>query len=385
MGLNMGALQGLRVVEFAGLGPASFAAMLLADMGANVVRIVRPGHVEMEMGATIRGRTQLSIDLRVAEGRDSALQLLDAADVLIEGFRPGVMERLELGPDVVLSRNERLVYGRMTGWGQTGPRALTAGHDIDYIAITGALNAIGNEDPAVPLNLIGDYGGGGLYLAMGILAAVLHSRAHGRGQVVDAAICDGTVSLLSLMHGLRHVSKWQDTRQSNVLDGAAPFYRTYRCRDGKHIAVGAIEPQFYKMLLEKLGIDDVLFQRQHDRTLWPEQANYLRCLFAERDRDDWVSLFFGSDACVAPVNSLSESLTDSHLVARGAFVNLAGETQPGPAPRFTATPSSARASAQADNARDVLESWGADDLVAGATSDSRGIRQAVPRTGPLPS
>jgi alpha-methylacyl-CoA racemase len=220
----------------------------------------------MEMGATIRGRAHLVVDLRSVEGQESALQLLAAADVLVEGFRPGVMERLGLGPEKVLARNPKLVYARMTGWGQTGPRAATAGHDIDYIAITGALHAIGTEDPVVPLNLVGDYGGGALYLTMGILAAVLNARGKGSGQVVDCAICDGTVSLLSLMHGLRHVGRWRDSRQANTLDGAAPFYRTYRCKDGKHVAVGAIEPPFYKLLVERLGlIDDPLFSQQSDR------------------------------------------------------------------------------------------------------------------------
>lgn len=372
-----GALRGLRVVEFAGLGPASFAAMLLADMGAEVVRIARPGHVEMERGATIRGRSHLVLDLRNRADQLQALELLGAADILIEGFRPGVMERLGLGPEIALARNPRLVYGRMTGWGQSGPRAPTAGHDIDYIAITGALNAIGSEEPAVPLNLIGDYGGGGLYLAMGVLAGVLHSRASGQGQVIDAAICDGTVSLLSLMHGLMHDQKWRDTRQSNVLDGAAPYYRTYRCNDDKFIAVGAIEGPFYRELLEKLGISESLFDVQNDRSRWPEQTERLKEVFCRRSRSEWLEVFAGTDACVAPVNSLSESLEDPHLQQRHAFVKIAGETQPAPAPRFTVTPSSAQESLKVDNVQQLLERWSADGLETGSPADSGRIRQAV--------
>lgn len=351
-----GPLQGLRVVEMAGLGPVTFAAMLLADMGAEVVRIARPGHVEMEKGATLRGRTRIALDLRSPQGREAALDLLAAADIFLEGFRPGVMERLELGPAAALARNPRLVYGRMTGWGQDGPRSATAGHDIDYIAITGALHAIGSEDPLVPLNLVGDYGGGALYLAMGTLAGVLHARSSGAGQVVDCAICDGTVSLLSLMHGLRHAGRWKDARQSNTLDGAAPYYRTYRCKDGKHIAAGAIEPPFYKLLLQGLGLEGPLFSVQHDRSRWQEQARVMQEAFSTRSRDEWVEVFAGTDACVAPVNSLCESLDDPHLRSRASFVELSAEVQPAPVPRFSGTPSCAHASRDAD-AMEVLRAW----------------------------
>lgn len=368
MALTGGALQGLRVVEMAGLGPASFAAMLLADMGAEVVRIARPGHVEMERGATIRSRTHLVLDLRAQQDQQAALSLIERADVLIEGFRPGVMERLGLGPEVVLAHNKHLVYGRMTGWGQTGVRAQTAGHDIDYIAITGALNAIGGDDPSIPLNLVGDYGGGGLYLAMGVLAAVLHARQSGEGQVIDAAICDGTVSLLSLMHGLRHAKKWSDSRQSNVLDGAAPYYRTYKCKDHRYIAVGAIEPPFFKQLLAILEVKGPLFSEQNDRARWPDQAEHLQRVFGQRTRDEWAAIFAGTDACVAPVRSLSESLEDEHLVERRTFVDLGGETQPAPAPRFSITPSTARESRTADNVQQLLEEWSTDDMETRAPS-----------------
>lgn len=359
MGLSHGPLQGLRVLELAGLGPASFAAMLLADMGADVVRVVRPGHKEMEKGATLRGRTQVELDLRNEQGKASILRLATHADALIEGFRPGVMERLGLGPETLHAVNPRLVYGRMTGWGQTGPRAPTAGHDIDYIAITGALHCIGGDEPAVPLNLLGDYGGGALYLAMGTLAGVLHARASGRGQVVDCAICDGAVSLLSLMHGLRHIDRWKDERQSNVLDGAAPFYRTYECKDGFRVAVGAIEPQFFALLLRGLGIDGRAFGEQNDRSMWQAQSAHIAAAFRSRPRSEWLAIFNGSDACVAPVNTLSGSLQDEHLLARGAFVEVSGERQPAPAPRFDRTPSVARGSVAAADVEEVCAAWGA--------------------------
>jgi alpha-methylacyl-CoA racemase len=351
-----GVLHGIRVVEIAGLGPVSFAGMLLADMGADVVRVVRPGHVDLEKGATLRGRTQVTLDLRKPEEQQEALALLAHADVLLEGFRPGVMERLGLGPEAVLARHPSLVYGRMTGWGQHGPRAAVAGHDIDYIAITGALHAVGGDDPVVPLNLVGDYGGGALYLAIGVLAAVVHVRSGGAGQVVDCAICDGTVSLLSLVHGLRHAGRWTDSRQSNTLDGAAPFYRTYRCSDDLHIAVGAIEPPFYRQLLERLGLGGPLFADQHDRSRWVEQAEALQAVFGQSPRAHWDEMFSATDACVAPVNSLAESVCDPHLRSRNAFVDVAGETQPAPVPKFVSTPSRAGPSRDAD-ARQVLAAW----------------------------
>ena len=332
--------------------------MLLADMGAEVVRIVRPGHVEMENGATLRSRTQLALDLRTPEGNKAIRQLFLTADVALEGFRPGVMERLELGPAEALAINQRLIYGRMTGWGQDGPRSPSAGHDINYIAITGALHAIGHEDPVVPLNLVGDYGGGALYLALGILAAVMHARSTGMGQVVDCAVCDGTTSLLSLMHGLRHAGRWQDSRQANILDGAAPFYRTYRCKDLASIAVGAIEPQFYSTLRRHLGIEkDPLFEQQHDKTLWPQQICMLQDIFSKRTRDDWATIFSGTDACVSPVNSLRESFQDKHLQCRQSFIDMNGELQPAPVPRFSASPSVARQSLQAEGVAQVLQRW----------------------------
>lgn len=351
-----GPLGHLRVVEMAGLGPVTFAGMLLADMGADVVRVRRPGHADVEAGATLRGRSEVFLDLRGESGREAAWGLIQSADVLLEGFRPGVMERLGVGPDLALARNPRLVYGRMTGWGQDGPRARSAGHDIDYIAITGALHAIGDDDPVVPLNLIGDYGGGALFLATGVLAAVLHARTSGEGQVVDCSICEGTVSLLSLMHGLLQAGRWRDVRHDNTLDGAAPYYRTYRCRDGKHVAVGAIEPPFFRSLIKGLGLESALFDSQHDRALWPLQARALEDVFATRSRDEWDEIFRETEACVSPVRSLAESGNDPHLQARGAFVKVGTETQPAPAPRFLGTPSAARPT-RGRTASEVLSNW----------------------------
>jgi len=353
---HTGALQGVRVVEMAGLGPISFAGMLLSDMGAQVVRIARPGHADLERGATLRGRAQLSLDLRSPEDLGVARELIGHADMLLEGFRPGVMERLDLGPEALLANKPQLVYGRMTGWGQFGPRVATAGHDIDYIALSGALHAMGAQDPAIPLNLVGDYGGGALYLVVGVLAALWRARESGAGQVIDCAVCDGAVSLLSLMYGLSEAGRWTDARQSNTLDGAAPYYRCYRCSDGQHIAVGAIEAPFYRQLIERLGLGGALFADQHDRRLWPAQAGALAAVFATQPRRHWDECFAGTDACVAPVNSLIESRSDPHLLARGAFVALAGESQPAPVPRFSASPSLARPSRAAD-AASLLAAW----------------------------
>ena len=339
-----GPLAGVRVVEFAGLGPVSFTGMLFADMGARVVRIERPGAPGPERGATLRGRERLALDLQTPSGLQTAKDLLYQADILLEGFRPGVMERLGLGPDFVLAHNRRIVYGRMTGWGQHGPRSQQAGHDIDYLAVAGALHSIGPpEAPSVPLNLVGDYGAGALYLAMGTLAALHEAGQSGCGQVVDAAICDGVVSLLSLVHGLRADSRWRDERQSNVLDGGAPYYRTYRCSDGLHIAVGAIEPHFHADFCARLGLEEVEF-RQRDRSRWPEQAQALEALFAREPRAHWEAVFADSDACVAPVHDLGATQRDPHLVAREVFVQVDGELQPAPAPRFSRSISKARPS-----------------------------------------
>jgi alpha-methylacyl-CoA racemase len=354
-----GPLAGLRVVEFAGIGPGPFAAMLLADMGADVVRIDRPGVAARPHDITQRGRRVVTLDLKQPGDVAQALALLDATEALIEGFRPGVMERLGLGPEVVLGRNPRLVYGRMTGWGQDGPLAPTAGHDITYIAIAGALGAIGTAGaPVPPLNLVGDYGGGALYLAMGMLAAVLAVRAGGRGQVVDCAISDCVINMLAMFHGMRAAGSWQDRREANMLDGGAHFYRTYECADGRHIAVGAIEPQFYAELRRIAGLEDAAFDAQRDPAAWPDLRERLAAVFRTRTRDEWTAAFDGSDACVAPVLGLGEAAEHPHNVARGAFVRRGGMVQPAAAPRFSGTAAQAGAAPLACTAAAVLARWG---------------------------
>lgn len=354
-----GPLAGLRVVEFAGIGPGPFAGMLLADLGADVVRIERPGERRRAHDVTLRGRRIVTLDLKQAGDVATALALLDRAEALIEGFRPGVMERLGLGPAVVLARNPRLVYGRMSGWGQSGPLSPTAGHDINYIAIAGALGAIGTaEQPIPPLNLVGDYGGGALYLAMGLLAGVLAVRAGGPGQVVDCAISDCTANLLAMFHGQRAAGTWQDRREANMLDGGAHFYATYECADGRHLAVGAIEPQFYAELRLIAGLDDPAFDAQRDAAAWPGLKEKLAAVFRTRTRDEWVAAFEGSDACVAPVLGIGEAIDHPHNVARGAFVARDGVMQPAAAPRFSGTPEFAGEGAVACSPDEVLGGWG---------------------------
>ena len=339
-----GPLAGVRVIELGGIGPGPFCGMILSDLGAEVVRIERPtdAGTETSMPILLRGRRSAAIDLKSAAGLDVVLRLIDNADAVIEGFRPGVTERLGVGPETCLARNPTLVYGRMTGWGQDGPLAHEAGHDITYIAIAGALEAIGprDGDPVVPLNLIGDMGGGGMLLALGITAALVHAKATGEGQVVDAAMTDGTAIQLAGVHGLMAAGQWNDRRGSNLLDGAAPFYRVYRCADRRHIAVGALEPQFYAALLRVLELtDDTVFAQQHDRSAWPSMCARLAEIFVTRTRDEWSAAFVGQEACVAPVLSLAEAAAHPHNVARGTYVVGDGVIQPGPAPRFLGTPS----------------------------------------------
>jgi alpha-methylacyl-CoA racemase len=346
-GKAVGPLAGVRVVEFAGLGPGPFCGMLLADLGADVVRIDRRGSrggLIGSLGATSlldRGKRSIALDLKDAADLAVVRALVAWADVLIEGFRPGVMERLGLGPDDLLAAHPALVYGRMTGWGQTGPLAPTAGHDIGYIALTGALGATGRpeERPAPPMNLLGDFGGGGVFLALGALAALLHARATGEGQVVDAAIVDGTAVLTTMIHGLLDAGAWRDQRGVNLLDTGAPFYDVYRCADGQFVAVGALEEPFYAALLEGLGLagDEALPPREDTRR-WPELRARFTERFAARTRAEWWQVFQGTDACVAPVWSLVEATTDPHNRARGVFVEVDGVVQPAVAPRFSATP-----------------------------------------------
>ena len=341
-----GPLQGLRVVELASIGPGPMCAMLLADLGADVLRVDRteasglgvPLPPRFDVNA--RSRRSVALDLKAAAGRDAVLRLVDRADLLIEGFRPGVAERLGLGPDDCLARNPALVYGRMTGYGQAGPLASAAGHDINYIALTGALDAIGpaGGKPVPPLNLVGDYGGGALYLAFGLLAALYERQRSGRGQVVDAAMVDGAASLTSIFHGLHAAGQWAGGRGGNLLDGGAPFYDTYECADGRCVAVGALEPKFFAELLARLGLDAGWRARQYDRRAWPELRAALAAVWRTRTRDAWAAHFEGSDACVAPVLALDEAPRHPHAQARAAYVAVEGVVQPAPAPRFSRTP-----------------------------------------------
>jgi crotonobetaine/carnitine-CoA ligase len=364
-----GPLAGIRVLEFAGLGPAPFCAMLLSDLGADVLCIDRPGTKYIASDVEARGRTRVQLDLKDPAQQAQALQLADRAHVLIEGFRPGVMERLGLGPDAALKRNSKLVYGRMTGWGQSGPFAGKAGHDLIYLAITGALHAMGTRDrPAIPLNLIGDFGGGALYLALGLLAALHHARATGTGQVVDAAMSDGVISLMGMIYGDFADGRWVDERESNPIDGAAPFYNVYRCSDGKWLAIAAIEPQFYHNLLQALAGDGValplklpqLLAAQWQRSTWPDQRSAFATLFAKRTRAQWCELFAAHDACVAPVLGLAEAPEHPHNQARQSFVNIAGVIQPAPAPRLSVTPAAVQdpPQRQAIDISAALRKWG---------------------------
>ena len=340
-----GALSGLRIVEFAGIGPVPFAAMLFADMGADVVRVTRPGAPSLDKRDIVeRGRRLVELDLKSPSGLESALGLIEHADALVEGFRPGVMERLGLGPEPALERNPRLVYGRMTGWGQTGPLAHAAGHDIDYIALSGALHAIGERrgPPVPPLNLLGDFGGGTMYLVVGVLAALLESQRSGRGQVIDCAIVDGVTSLTTFIYAALAHGAWRDRRGSNLLDGGAPFYATYACADGGHIAVGALEPQFHDVLIEKLGLDPEALRDRLNPESWPRLRRLLQETFAQRTRREWCDLLEGSDACFAPVLALGEVASHPHMAARGVMASLDGVACPAPAPRFSRTPSALR-------------------------------------------
>ncbi|MFC6016932.1 CaiB/BaiF CoA transferase family protein [Plantactinospora solaniradicis] len=347
-----GPLHGVRIVELAGIGPGPFAAMVLADLGADVVRIDRVAEVRPERFGTPhpdllnRGRRSLAVDLKTAAGREVVRDLVRDADVLVEGFRPGVTERLGLGPEDCLAMNPRLVYGRMTGWGQDGPNAPYAGHDIDYLALTGVLHGIGRagEPPVPPMNLVGDFGGGGMLLALGVVCALFDIRGGGTGQVVDAAMVDGVALLSTMIHSLRGMGMWQDARGVNMFDGGAPFYGTYECADGKYLAVGAVEPQFYAELVRRTGFplppDEALDRT--DPANWPALRQAWARLFRTRSRDDWAGLLEHTDACVVPVLDWREAPRHPHLAARGVFVAHAGAEQPAPAPRFSRTPGAIR-------------------------------------------
>ena len=341
----MGPLHGISVIEFAGLGPGPFCGMMLADAGADVVRVERPRPAGDGMSRLIlnpvldRGKRSIALDLRDEADREVMSHLLARADVLTEGFRPGVMERLGFGPQPVLAANPRLVYGRMTGWGQNGPYAHTAGHDIDYIATTGALHAFGRPDelPSPPLNLLGDFGGGGMLLAFGLVAALLHAGRTGEGQVVDAGIVDGTALLTAMIHGLRAEGVWQDQRGVNLLDSGAPFYDVYVCADGGFLAVGALEEPFYLALITGLGLTQEGLPDRADPAQWPALRAVFAATVAGRTRDEWWAIFRGTDACVAPVLDWQEAISDEHNVERAVFTDVGGRMQPGPAPRFGTT------------------------------------------------
>jgi alpha-methylacyl-CoA racemase len=364
---TMGPLKGIRVIEMAGIGPGPFCAMMLSDMGAEVVRIDRLSHKGAGSRANVlnRGRRSLALDLKTPQGVETTLALIDEADVLIEGFRPGVMERLGLGPEPCLERNPKLVYGRMTGWGQSGPLAQAAGHDINYISIAGALGAMGYADrpPAPPLNLVGDFGGGAMYLLSGVLAALIERSNSGQGQVIDAAMTDGTASLLSPFFGLMAMNLWTTDRSSNKLDGGAHYYGSYECRDGKHISIGSIEPQFYALLLEKCEITDESFLAQQDQSGWPDLRNKLETLFKTKTRDDWCAIMEGTDVCFAPVLNLKEASHHPHNEARATYVDFEGVTQPAPAPRFSRTQGEIQSSAAlaGEHSEQVLRDWGLDE------------------------
>ncbi|MFJ1969468.1 CaiB/BaiF CoA transferase family protein [Streptomyces sp. NPDC087903] len=379
-----GPLAGCRVVELGGIGPGPFAGMFLADLGAEVVRVDRPERADdPDAGGPAdvlnRGKRSVVLDLKHPAAPAALLGLVEHADVLIEGFRPGVTERLGIGPHVCLARNPRLVYGRMTGWGQSGPLAAAAGHDLTYIALTGALGAIGDAagPPQIPLNLVGDFGGGGSYLVIGVLAALHAAGRTGHGQVVDAAIVDGTAHLLASTFGKLGRGEWSDERGVNRFDGGWPFYAVYETRDGRYMAVGALEPKFYRALVDLLALD-VDPERQHDRSTWPELRRRLRNRFAQRTRDEWAALFEGTDACVAPVLSLTEAAAHPHLAARGSLVERDGVVQPAPAPRFSASPSNLGPAAPVVGAdtRAVFRNWGVggvDELLdSGAAVQSGG-------------
>jgi alpha-methylacyl-CoA racemase len=359
-----GPLSGVKVVEFEAIGPGPFCGMLLSDLGADVIRIDGP-RSRSGGGAkdvTGRGRRSISLDLKNPDDVETCLKLLEQADAMLEGYRPGVLEKLGLGPDVVLARNPKLVYGRMTGWGQFGPLAKAAGHDLNYIALTGALWATGRqgEPPAPPLNLIGDYGGGALYLAFGLLAGVIHARATGEGQVIDVAMTDGAASLTSMFWGMRASGMWQDKRDANLLDGGAHFYDCYETSDGKWVSIGSIEPQFYALLLQQAEITDPAFQNQFDRANWPVLSEKIAAIFKSKTRGEWTAIMEGTDVCFAPVLSWEEAAQHPHNVARQTFVEVEGVTQPAPSPRFSKTPGTIRSVAPkpGQHSQDILADWG---------------------------
>ena len=375
----MGPLTGIRVVEMAGIGPGPFTAMMLSALGAEVIRVDRLSHKGTGHRANVlnRGRKSIAVDLKNPRGVETTLRLIEQADVVLEGFRPGVMERLGLGPEECLSVNPRLIFGRMTGWGQTGPLSQAAGHDINYISIAGALGAMGYADrpPAPPLNLVGDFGGGAMYLLTGILAALVERATSGQGQIIDAAMTDGTASLLSPFFGLMAMNMWTTDRFSNRLDGGAFYYGSYECSDGKYISIGSLEPQFYAVLLEKAEITDPEFQEQLDEAAWPAKREKLNQLFKTRTRQQWCDIMEGTDVCFAPVLDLKEAPAHPHNIDRKTFVELDGVVQPAPAPRFSRTQGEIQgpAAMAGEHTREVLSAWNFTDQEIGELQASGAI------------
>ena len=375
----MGPLTGIRVVEMAGIGPGPFTAMMLSDLGAEVIRVDRLSHKGIGHRANVlnRGRKSIAVDLKNPRGVETTLRLIEQADVVLEGFRPGVMERLGLGPEKCLSVNPRLIFGRMTGWGQTGPLSQAAGHDINYISIAGALGAMGYADrpPAPPLNLVGDFGGGAMYLLTGILAALVERATSAQGQIIDAAMSDGTASLLSPFFGLMAMNMWTTDRFSNRLDGGAFYFGSYECRDGRYISIGSLEPQFYALLLEKAEITDPEFQEQLDEAAWPAKREKLTQLFKTKTRQQWCDIMEGTDVCFAPVLDLKEAPNHPHNIDRKTFVELDGVVQPAPAPRFSRTQGEIQgpAAMAGEHTREVLSAWNFSDQEIGELQAARAI------------
>jgi len=371
----MGPLKGFKIIEIAGIGPGQLAGMLLADMGASLIRIDRPADarpgaiIESRFDVLNRSRPLIELDLKSKEGADLVLDLCADADAIFEGFRPGVMERFGLGPEACMRRNPKLVYGRMTGWGQQGPLAEAVGHDANFVAVAGVYGAIGEAggDPVYPLNLVGDMGGGGTYLVMGMLAALLEAGKSGRGQVVDAAMVDGAASLMSMIHGLMAAGMWKEERGSNLLDGGTPFFRAYRTLDDKHVVIAPLESRFYKILLNTLGLDDIDPADQYKRSTWDKLQRRFAEVFKTRTRDAWCEILEGTDACFSPVMGITESMEHPHNKARGTFVTVNGIKQAAPAPRFSRTASeiSQPAGDAEPDVYDVLNQWGASDKTLG--------------------
>ena len=378
----MGPLSGVRIIELAGIGPGPFCGMMLSDMGAEVIRIDRPAKssVRRTIDVLARGRKSIAVDLKTKAGVETVLRLCESADALFEGFRPGVTERLGLGPELCMARNPKLVYGRMTGWGQEGPMAQAAGHDINYISLAGALHAIGNKGgkPVPPLNLVGDFGGGGMLLAFGLVCGILEARGSGKGQVIDSAMVDGAASLMAMFFSMQAVGAMNHERASNMLDGGAHFYDTYETSDGKYISLGSIEPQFYALLLEKAGLDVDVFGSQMDKSRWADYKSELTVVFKTKTRDEWCGIMEGTDICFAPVLSLDEVAHHPHNSHRDTFVELEGVTQPAPSPRFDRTvPELTHAARKpGEDSREVLSAAGFSDMEIESLIENGAVRQA---------